>query len=373
MHSIYLDYNATTPIAPEVAAAMRPYLDAEFGNPSSSHWAGKRMRAAIDEARRQVAHLIRASAEEMVFTSGGTEANNWALKGVFFRTRGETSPHYIISAVEHPSVAETADYLARLGARVTRAPVDRFGRVDPDDIRSAITDATRLISVMHAQNEVGTLQPIREIAAIARERGVLLHTDAAQSAGKIPIDVNEMGVDLLTIAGHKMYAPAGIGALFIRRGVNLEKFMHGAGHEGGRRAGTENVVEIVALGAASELAEEWLAKSKVAELRDYFWRHLQNAFGERVTLNSHPTERLPNTLNVSFVGQQGHEILARLPSVAASTGSACHSGSHAMSPVLKAMGATEAAGLGAIRFSLGRGTTREEIDRVVELLISAGY
>jgi cysteine desulfurase len=247
-------------------------------------------------------------------------------------------------------------------------PVDHFGRVDPDSVRRAMRPNTALVSVMHANNEVGTIQPIADIASIAHEQGALMHCDAAQSAGKIPVDVSALGVDLLTIAGHKMYAPQGIGALYIRKGVALEPLMHGAGHEAGRRAGTENVLEIVALGTACELAASRMDMAGMCALRDRFWQLLRERFGDRITLNGHPTERLPNTLNVCFHDHQGHEILARIPELAASTGSACHDGSYELSPVLRAMGVPESIGKGAIRFSLGRDSTYEEIEFVVDQL-----
>jgi cysteine desulfurase len=311
-----------------------------------------------------MAALLRCAPGEVVFTSGGTEANNAALAGVFYSQRRERTPHFIVSSIEHPAIAKAAEFLERQGAEITRVPVDRFGLVDPDSVRQAIRPNTVLISIMHANNEVGTIQPICEIAAIARERGILVHTDAAQTVGKLPIDVNELGVDLLSVAGHKMYAPQGVGSLFIREGLTLEPFLHGAGHEQGRRAGTENVLEIVALGAASELAATF-DLAAIQRLRDQFWVRLQQQFGERVVLNGHPQRRLPNTLNVSFVGQRGHELLARLENLAASTGAACHAGSYEVSPVLRAIGLPEQIALGAIRFSLGRNSTLTEVETVV--------
>jgi cysteine desulfurase len=367
MKPIYLDYNASTPIAPEVAAALRPFLEQHFGNPSSLHWAGVPAKTAVEQARAQVSRLLGAFPDEIVFTSGGSEANNHAIKGAFFALCS-LGKHLITTAVEHPATLQPCRFLETLGAEVTVLPVDRTGRVDPDDVRRAITDRTILITVMHANNEVGTLQPIPEIARLARERGILFHTDAAQSAGKIPTDVNELGVDLLSIAGHKLYAPKGVGALYIRRGVPLEPLIHGAGHEAGRRAGTENVLLDIALGAACELAASSMTQPETQRLRDRFWEMLREAFGNRVVLNGHPTERLPNTLNVSFIGKVGEEILSRLDGVAASTGSACHSGQVRLSPVLEAMGVPPEVGMGAIRFSLGRYTTLEEITAVVERL-----
>ncbi|MGB8769274.1 MAG: cysteine desulfurase family protein [Candidatus Korobacteraceae bacterium] len=364
---IYLDFNATTPIAPEVAAAMDRALTEPFGNPSSEHWAGLQARQAIEKARAQVAAFLHCSSDEVVFTSGGSESNNHALKGAFF-VRGGRDGHIITTQVEHPAVLNPCRFLERFGASVTYLPVDRFGRVDPDDVRRALTPRTVLVSVMHANNEVGTLQPIADIAGIARERGILFHTDAAQSAGKIPTRVDELGVDLLSLAGHKFYAPKGVGILYVRKGVRLEPLIHGAGHESGRRAGTENILLDVALGATCELAQSWVGVDSIRQLRDHFWELLQTMFGERVILNGHPTERLPNTLNVSFVGKVGSTILSGLGGVAASTGSACHSGSVELSPVLKAMKVPPEIGMGAIRFSLGRTTTRDEIEQVVSCL-----
>ncbi len=368
MDRIYFDYNATTPLAPEVAAAMRPFIEEGYGNPSSQHWAGQRARAGIDCARRQVAALLGCEVGEVVFTSGGTEANNSALLGVFYSQHGKTPPHFIVSSFEHPSISLVASFLERLGAEVTRVAVGPLGQVDPNDVHRAIRPNTVLISVMHANNEVGTIQPIAEIAAIARRHDVLMHTDAAQSVGKVPVKVAELGVDLLTIAGHKLYAPQGIGALYIRNRTRLEPFLHGAAHESGRRAGTENVLQIVAVGAACELVERQIDISAIRKVRDYFWQQLREHFSDHVVLNGHPEERLPNTLNISFPGRQGHEILARLDGVAASTGSACHDGSYDLSPVLRAMGIAEHVGLGAIRFSLGRNSTAAEVDSVVERL-----
>jgi cysteine desulfurase len=371
MEQIYFDYNATTPLAPEVVSAMRPYLEEAYGNPSCLHWAGARAREAVEHSRRQMAELLRCDPTEIIFTSGGTESNNAAIAGVFFKSRRQEPAHFIISSVEHPSVSNVTRFLARLGAQVTQLPVDHFGQVDPDSVRRAIQANTVLVSVMHANNAVGTIQPIREIAAIAREHGVFMHSDAAQTIGKILVDVEDLGVDLLSVAGHKFYAPQGVGALFIRRGVTLEPYMHGAGHETGRRAGTENVLEIVALGAACDLVASKVDVAAIRDVRDYFWQLLSERFGDRVVLHGHPENRLPNTLNVSFVNCYGHEILARLTDVAASTGSACHEGVYQLSPVLRAMGVPETIGLGAIRFSLGRNSTRDEAERVVEQLLQA--
>jgi len=363
---IYLDFNASTPTAPEVVDAMRMVLEEPYGNPSSGHWAGSPAREAVDKARMQVAGLLGCKTNEIVFTSGGSEANNHALKGVFFASGGADA-HIVTTEVEHPAVINPCRFLERLGATVTYLRVDGFGRVNPDDVRRALRPSTILVSVMHANNEVGTIQPIEEIAQITHEAGILLHSDAAQSAGKISFTVQGLGVDLLSVAGHKLYAPKGVGALYIRDGISLEPLIHGASHESGRRAGTENVLLDVALGAACDLARR-KGMDAVRELRDLFWCLLQDKFGDRVVLNGHPIERLPNTLNVSFVAQVGAEILGRLPGVAASTGSACHAGSVELSPVLRVMGIAPEIGMGAIRFSLGRTTTRGEIEAVVEEL-----
>jgi cysteine desulfurase len=364
---IYLDFNASTPVAPEVRAAMANVAEEPYGNPSSGHWAGKPGRDAVGTARAQVAKLLGCKPDEIVFTSGGSEANNYALKGVFFAA-GRRDVHIITTQIEHPAVINPCRFLEKLGAKVTYLPVDGYGRVDPDDVRRALQPRTVLISVMHANNEVGTIQPIVEIARVARGSEVLLHTDAAQSVGKIPCRIAELGVDLLSVAGHKLYAPKGVGALYIREGVSIEPLIHGAAHEGGRRAGTENVLLDVALGAACDLAIRWVGMESVQVLRDLFWDLLRKKFGDRVVLNGPPTERLPNTLNVSFVGQVGANVLDRVPGLAASTGSACHSGSVILSPVLQAMAVPPEIGMGAIRFSLGRTTTRDEIESVVESL-----
>jgi cysteine desulfurase len=367
MQRVYLDYNASTPIDPVVAAVMRPFLEGYYGNPSSGHWASIEAKAALEVARSQVAALLGCHDDEIVFTSGGSEANNLALKGVFSALRDKGN-HIITTSIEHPAIIEPCRFLESLGARVTYLPVDGTGRIDPSNLRQAITSRTILISVMHANNEVGTIEPIEDCSRIAREHNVLFHTDAAQSVGKLSTDVNELGADLLSIAGHKVYAPKGVGALFVRRGVRLAPLIHGAGHEGRRRAGTESALLAVGLGKACELARDLAPMDRLRSLRDRFWQELQKRFGNRILLNGHPTYRLPNTLNVSFVGQIGAEILARLNGVAASTGSACHSGRIELSPVLEAMRIAPEVGMGAVRFSLGRATTQDEIDVVIQRL-----
>ena len=419
---IYLDFNASTPIAPGVAEAMRPFLSQHFGNPSSLHWAGEPAREAIENARRQVADLLQCHPGEIVFTSGGSESNNHAIKGIFYALR-EKGNHIVTTQIEHPAVLNPCRFLEKIGAEVTYISVDQYGRVDPEDIEKAITTNTILITVMHANNEVGTIQPIEEISKIAKKHGILLHTDAAQTVGKIdtkvnPVrnssrcdskpsgalnpalrggapygaepgiilkcnpatggtaeqrgiisnGVNDLEVDLLSLAGHKLYAPKGVGALYIREGTPVEPLIHGASHESGRRAGTENVLLIVGLGKACEIAKKYLEDDKIRDLRDRFWELLQENFGSGIILNGHPIYRLPNTLNVSFVGKVGGEILSQLDGVAASTGAACHSGLVELSPVLKAMKIIPEIGMGTIRFSLGRSTTSEELGWVIQLL-----
>jgi len=367
MRRIYLDHNASTPLAPEVAAVMRRAMADRFGNPSSPHWAGAPAREMVEKGRRQVAGLLGCAPEEVVFTSGGSESNNFVLKGAFFARAGKAA-HIVTTRVEHPAILAPCRFLERLGARVAYLPVDSTGRIDPDDLRNAIVADTILVSVMHANNEVGTIQPIADCAAISREHGVLFHTDAAQSVGKIPTLVDDLGVDLMSIAGHKVYAPKGVGALYVRKGTSLEPLIHGASHEGGRRAGTESAMLTAALGAACDLAADLSGMERVRALRDRFWMALKTRFGSRVVLNGHPEMRLPNTLNVSFVGRVGTDILTRLDGVAASTGSACHAGRIELSPVLEAMDVAPEIGMGAIRFSLGRTTTAEEIDAVAARL-----
>lgn len=367
MEKVYLDFNASTPIAPEVVEAMTPLLMDYYGNPSALHWAGKPVKELLHKARSQVAKLIDCKENEIIFTSGGSEANNLALKGIYFHNF-EKGNHIITSRIEHPAIMNPCRFLERLGAKVTYVGVDEYGRVAPEEIENAITKETILISIMHANNETGTLQPIKEIGKIASKHGLTFHTDASQSLGKVEVNVADLNVDMLTIAGHKLYAPKGVGALYVREGIKLEPLIHGANHENGMRAGTENTLLAVGLGKACELANK--TTLGVQELTHYFWHRLENEFAERVQLNGHPTERLPNTLNVSFVGKVGQELLDEIPYLAASTGSACHAGSVELSPVLKEMGVTEKVGMGAIRFSLGRHTTKEEIDRVVDSLVA---
>jgi len=374
MNPIYLDYNATTPIAREVAEAMEPYLYEHFGNPSSSHPYGVRARQAVGTARAQVAALLNCQPGEVIFTSGGTESNNYAVKGVALAYR-ERGNHILTSAVEHPAVTEVCDWLAGQGFRITVLPVDEHGSVDPADLEQAITPDTVLVTAMHANNEVGTIQPIAKLAEIAHRHGALVHTDAAQSVGKVPVDVDALGVDLLSVAGHKLYAPKGVGALYVRDGLRLARLLHGAGQEGGRRPGTENVLEIVGLGQACEMARQNLEENMAhfRAMRDRLYEGLLRELGEEIVrLNGHPEKRLPNTLNLSFRGVQANVLLAEInEQVAASAGAACHADSVDISAVLEAMKVPLEWAKGTVRFSVGRGTTAEEVDRAAETVAKA--
>jgi len=367
---IYMDYNATTPVDPRVLEAMLPFLKEHYGNPSSQHGPGKTARDAVEKARQQVASLLGASPSEIVFTSGGSESNNTVIQAVARAYSGK--PRHVITAqCEHPSVLEPCRFLEAEGVEVTYLPVDGQCLLDPQDVRRALRPQTILISIMHANNEVGTTEPISEISRIAREAGVLFHTDAAQSLGKIPLSVGDLGVDFLTVAGHKLYAPKGIGALFVRDGVVFPPLIRGASQEGGRRAGTESVPLAVGLGKACELARGLIAEepSRIRQLRDRLHEGLGDVV-HRLALNGHPEQRLPNTLNVSFPKVLGAALLQELEGVCASVGSACHEGTGEISPVLRAMGIPEEVAMGAVRFSLGRWTTQEEVDQVVEALRS---
>lgn len=370
MKQIYLDYAATTPTHPEVVKAMLPYFTEVFGNPSGIYTCGQEAKGAIEEARSKVADLIEARDEEIVFTSGGTEADNFALKGVAFANQNKGN-HIITSSIEHHAVMETGKFLERRGFRVTYLPVDGYGLVDPDDVRKAITDKTILISVMHANNEVGTIEPITEIGKIAKETGIYFHTDAVQTVGHIPVNVNELRVDLLSMSAHKLYGPKGVGALYIRKGTKLVSHMHGGGQERERRASTENVPGIVGFGRAAELAQREMSEeaNRLAYLRDQLIKGLQEQIGH-IHLNGHPLRRLPNNVNVSVDFVEGESMCLNLDleGVCVSTGSACSSSSLESSHVLLAMGLPPEQARGLLRLTPGKWTTEEEIARVVEVL-----
>jgi cysteine desulfurase len=373
MRTIYLDYNATTPIAPAVQEAMLPMLAEHFGNPSSQHALGRAAHEVVQEARLRVAQLLGANSDEIVFTSGGTESNNLAIVGTALAHGLATGGHLVVSALEHPSVAEVARFLESLGHDVTIVGCNRQGTVDPERVEAALRHDTFLVSVMHANNEIGTVQPIRQIARLCHAREVLVHTDAAQTVGKIPVRIDELGVDLLTLAGHKMYAPKGIGALYVRHGTPLVPVLHGAGHEGGLRPGTENVSQIVALGQAASLAGANLdqAAQRLIGLRDRLESLLVEGIGRGLTINGQQAERLPNTLSVNFPGVCARELLRKIPELCASTGSACHSGTENLSPTLAAIGLSPEVARGTVRLSVGWYTDEDDVDRAASWLLAA--
>lgn len=368
---IYLDYNATTPVDKEVAQAMQPYLADYFGNPSSSHSYGIETKKAVENARKQVANLINCKPHEVIFTSGGSESNNYAIKGIAYAYENRGN-HIITSTIEHPAVIEVCKYLERKGFKVSYIPVDENGLVDLEKLESEITNQTILITIMHANNEIGTIQPISEISKISKEYSIYFHTDAAQSAGKYPIDVKDLGIDLLSIAGHKLYAPKGIGALYIKDGVQLEKLIHGADHEQNKRAGTENVLEIVGLGKACDIAFRYLYRNitHMQGLRNLLFQQLKSEIPQ-IKLNGHPEMRLANTLNVSFPNIEANILLNELESkgIAASAGAACHTDSVDVSPVLTAIKLDTEFAMGTIRFSVGKYTTEKEIERASKIIV----
>ncbi|MRT93296.1 cysteine desulfurase family protein [Ancylomarina sp. 16SWW S1-10-2] len=370
MQAIYLDYNATTPIAKEVADEMKPYLYDYFGNPSSSHIYGRACKKAVDKGRKQLAALLNCDVSEVIFTSGGTESNNYAIKGYAFANKSKGN-HIITTSIEHPAVSEVCKYLESEGFEVTYLPVDGTGRVQVADVEAAIRPETILISVMYANNEVGTLQPISEISELAKKHGIAVHSDCSQAVGKVPVDIQKMGVDLLTVAGHKFYGPKGIGALYIGKGIKLQKLIHGADHENNLRAGTENVLEIVGLGRAAKLAKANLETSFVHD------KSLVNRLKEALSIlddiqfNGNKDFCLPNTLSVSFKNIEANTLLANLPHVAASAGAACHTDSISVSATLAAMNLDKAYAMGTIRFSVGKYNTEDEIDQAAEAIIEA--
>ncbi|MEN8244911.1 MAG: cysteine desulfurase family protein [Thermodesulfobacteriota bacterium] len=369
---IYLDYNGTTPHAPEVIDAMRPFLETDFGNPSSSHWYGIKPKKAVEKAREQVAGILNCSPAEVIFTSGGTESNNHAILGMT-RQLKEKGNHIITSNFEHPAVFEVCGHLARNGFEINYLPVNGEGLVDPGDVEAAIRPSTILISIMHANNEVGTVQPLADIGHIAREYGIALHTDAAQSVGKIPTDVQALGVDLLSVAGQKVYGPKGIGALYVRSSLAPEKFCLGAGQEKGRRAGTENVMGIVGLGKACAIAQKDLDRN-MARMK-YLRNRLHEGLLSRLTgiqLNGHQERRLPNTASLSFKGLKANRILEEIGlQVAVSAGAACHADTVELSHVLIAMGVPVEWAKGTLRFSVGKMTTEAEIDKAIRVVAEA--
>lgn len=367
MKPIYLDYNASTPVAPQVFEEMLPYLKDRYGNPSSSHAFGTALRAGLEQARERLALLLGCEASDIIFTSGATESNNMVIKGIA-KIAGK-GKHFITSRIEHPAVLEPCRHLERFGYRVTYLPVDRYGLVDPADLEKAITPDTALVTIMHSNNEVGTIQDIKELARVAASKGVLFHTDAAQSVGKVRVSVEDLGVDFLTVAGHKFYAPKGVGALYIKSGRKIEPLLHGAGHERGLRPGTENAAFIVGLGAACMVATPILETEggRQRALGQRLFEGLKKA-GLKVHLNGHPEKKLPNTWNISFEGFNATDVMEALSGVAVSPGAACHGDLVEPSHVLKAMGTDLALARGAIRFSVGRETTEAEIDQVVEKL-----
>jgi cysteine desulfurase len=364
---VYLDYNATTPLLPEVVDAMLPYLREHFGNPSSGHVYGRRTRDAIELARSDVAALIACDGSEIIFTSGGTEANNLAIRGT---TACSPRRRVVTSAVEHPATARPVTWLERQGWDIVRVGVDAGGRVRVRELDTATTEATALVTIMHSNNETGVLQPIREAARLAHRAGAYVHTDAAQSVGKVPIDVRSIDIDLLSIAGHKLYAPKGIGALYVRHGAVLEPLILGAGHERGLRPGTENVASVVGFGRACVIARSDLndESGRVRTLRDRLWSQLAEAI-PGIALNGHVEDRLPNTLNVRFPRVSGTALLAATPEIAASTGSACHEGGETASNVLLAMSIPAVEALGSVRLTLGRATTSDEVDRAAKAVV----
>ena len=370
---IYLDYNATTPIDPEVAEEMLPFIHSSFGNPSSSYFIGRKNKVAVIKARQQVAGLINANPDEIIFTSGGTESNNHAIRGVAFANR-DKGKHIITSSIEHPAVTEVCKYLNSLGYEITYLSVDTNGKVNPKDVENAIRPDTALITIMHANNEVGTIQPIEEIGKIARKHNIAFHTDAAQSVGKIETDVQKIGVDLLTIAGHKLYAPKGIGALYIKSEIKIENLIYGASQEKGLRPGTENVPYIVALGKACEMANQDFDKNvkNMLSTKERLLNGLKGKLGDRVKENGTLSITLPNTLSVAFDKTEAHALASLISKeVYISTGSACHADSVEISSVLKAMNIDLMTAAGTVRISTGKYTTGEEIDFAVEAITNA--
>jgi len=371
MADVYLDHNATTPLAPEVLEAMEPFLRGGHGNPSCAHRLGREARAAIEGARREVADFLGCAPDEVVFTAGGTEANNHAIKGAAL-ARAERGRHVLIGAAEHPSVSEAARWLERFDFEVEEVPVDATGQVSPSALARALRPDTVLVSLMTAQNVVGTINRVEELAEVLRGRGVVFHTDAAQAVGKVPCAFGFLGADLMTLAAHKLYGPKGVGALITKRGRTIEPLLHGAGHEAGRRSGTENTAGVVGLAAAIGLCRRRMAEDgeRIVALRDALHIRLAEAL-PGVVLNGHPLDRLPNTLNLSFLGVSGADVAARVPELLLATGPACHDRAEALSPTFRAMGLGPERGGSSLRISLGRGNTLEEIEAAAGAIADA--
>ena len=371
---IYLDYNATTPINQEVIDEMMPFLKEHFGNPSSSHLFGQKAKYAVEKARTQVANLLNCNSNKIIFTSGGTESNNYAIKGAAFKLFNKGN-HIITTQIEHPSVLESCKFLSSKGFEIIYLPVNESGLIDIHDVEKAIKPSTILITIMHSNNETGSIQPIEKISELAKKHNIIFHTDAVQSAGKIPLDINKLGVDLLSIAGHKIYAPKGIGALYIRQGVNLEKLIHGAGQENDRRAGTENVLEIVGLGMACEIAVRDFNKNTASmkHTRDLLYKKLNKEI-KNIKLNCDLKKCLPNTLNISFKGIDSNELIDKIKDqIAISSGAACHSGKTEASYVLKALKVSDEWAKGTLRFSTGKMTTTDEIGYASQIILKNIY
>lgn len=370
MKRIFLDHNSTTPVHPEVVEAMLPYFTGKYGNPSSVHSFGRETKVALEEAREKVAKFLNANPAEICFSGCGSESDNLAIKGIAWANQ-DKGKHIIASKIEHPAVIESCQWLEKQGFEVTYLPVDKYGLINPDDLRKAIRKGSILVSIMHANNEIGTIQPIRELARIVHEAGIYFHTDAVQSAGKIPVDVKQLDVDLLSLSGHKLYAPKGVGVLYIKQGTKIDIWLHGGSQERGRRSGTENIPYIVGLGKACEIAQrdlETLSK-KLNELSQTFWKKLKSSI-PGIQLNGHPTLRIPNTLNISFLGCDAQSLIMALDlqGVAVASGAACHSGAVNPSSVLTALGVSNEVALNAIRFSFGRENFMEEVEYVAEVL-----
>jgi cysteine desulfurase len=370
MRRIFLDHNSTTPVHPEVLEMMLPYLKDKSGNPSSIHSFGREAKVALEESREKVAEFLNVDPAEICFTSCGSESDNLAVKGIAWANQ-DKGKHIITSTIEHPAILESCHWLERNGFGVTYLTVDRFGLVNPGDLRKAIRRDTILVSIMYANNEIGTIEPVEELCRIAKESGVYFHTDAVQSAGKVSLDVKKLKVDLLSLSGHKLYAPKGVGVIYVKRGTNIDIWLHGGSQERGKRSGTENIPYIVGFAKACEIAQRDLPSlsEKLKNLSEAFWNKLQESIPD-IQLNGHPTQRIPNTLNISFPGCEAQSLIIALDlqGVAVAAGAACHSGAVSPSAVLSALGLSNEEALSAIRFSFGRENTMEDVEYVCAIL-----